>query len=354
MSPITLFGFFPNIQPGRFGGIEQSGRLGWEALRAQVHAHGEHAQLFCYEWEGAPSAATADTIVARTKAQAVWRALRVRSKPRVILVWHLAMLKLVPFLNAPNARVVVFLHGIEAWRIQDVLTQRLLPRIDLFLCNSAFTHTRFLEFAPHANPVPHRIVPLGMGTPFRQDRSPQAPPALLMLGRLNRGEDYKGHRELIAAWGRVQAQVPEAQLWIAGDGDLRPELEGLANGNTAIRFFGAVSETQKQDLIAACWALAMPSRGEGFGLVYVEAMRAARPCLVSDCDAGRAVINPPEAGLAANPADADALATAAARLLRDGSEWTEWSERARRRYESNFTAAQFQARMTNELAGFLF
>lgn len=345
----ALFGFFPNLQPDRFGGIEESGRLAWEGLSAVVQARGERTQLFTYEWEGTPASAATDRIVARSKGQAVWQALRVRRKPRVILVWHLAMLKLVPFLRAPHARVVVFLHGIEAWRKQDRLTQRLLSRVDLFLCNSEFTHTRFMEFAPQAATIPYQVAALGLGTPLPELTLPTEPPALLMLGRLNRGEAYKGHRELIAAWARVQAQAAGAQLWIAGDGDLRPELETLARGNAAVRFLGRVSEAQKKELLAGCRGLGMPSRGEGFGLVYVEALRAGRPCLVSDCDAGREVVNPPEAGLAADPSDAAALANAAARLLRGGAEWKAWSRQAQARYAANFTAAQFQARLNAAL-----
>lgn len=349
MNEGALFGFFPNIQPDRFGGIEQSGRLVWEGLRETAQARGDGAQLFCYEWEGTPSAEAADHIVARTKAQAIWKALRVRHKPRVILVWHLAMLKLVPFLRAPRARVAVFLHGIEAWRAQDRLTQAMLSRVDLLLSNSHFTHRRFLEYAPQARRIRHMVTALGVGTPTQDQTQPVQLPALLMLGRLNKGEDYKGHREMIGVWGGVREQVPDAELWIAGDGDLRPELEALAHNHKAVRFFGRVSEFKKQELLTSCRALAMPSRGEGFGLVYVEALRAGRPCLVSDCDAGREVVNPPEAGLAADPSDAHALANAAARLLRGGDEWTAWSRRARARYTDHFTANQFQSRVNHAL-----
>jgi glycosyltransferase involved in cell wall biosynthesis len=51
-----------------------------------------------------------------------------------------------------------------------------------------------------------------------------------------------------------------------------------------------VTEEEKQDLLRRCRCFAMPSRNEGFGLVYLEAMRLGRPCLVSDCDAGREIV----------------------------------------------------------------
>lgn len=344
-----LFGFFPNLAPARFGGVEASGRLAWATLREMMRARGEMATLFCYT-AGEPDNAPLewDALVARSKTQALWRALRVKTKPRVIVVWHLALLKLVPFLRAPEARVVVFLHGIEAWRKQDVLTRWMLPRVNVFLSNSAYTYARFLQFHPHLEKIAHRIVPLGIGEPAPAVSESLPPPRALMVSRLARSEDYKGHREMLGAWTRVLEKIPDAELWIAGDGDLRADLEKAArekNLDARVKFFGRVSDAQKQELLRASRALALPSRGEGFGLVYAEALRWGRPCLVSDCDAGREVVNPPEAGLAANPSDADALARAVVRLLSPGDEWNAWSRAAQKRYAAHFTAAHFANRL---------
>ena len=74
-----------------------------------------------------------------------------------------------------------------------------------------------------------------------------------------------------------------------------------------------------------------------------------RPCLVSDIDAGREVVNPPEAGLAVDPDDPCEIADAVHRMLGLGSEWDEWSERARSRYESHFTGEHFHQRLVTAL-----
>src|SRR5258705_5831285 len=151
-----------------------------------------------------------------------------------------------------------------------------------------------------------------------------------MLGRLSKSEDYKGHREIIDAWPRVLQQIPDAELWIAGDGDLRNVLEQLVIERGLIekvRFWGQVTEKVKQDLLQQCRCLLMPSRSEGFGLVYLEAMRVGRPCLVSTLDAGREVVNPPEAGLAADPDNREEVAAGVCRLLGDGPEWKDGQSR---------------------------
>jgi phosphatidylinositol alpha-1,6-mannosyltransferase len=175
-----------------------------------------------------------------------------------------------------------------------------------------------------------------------------------MIGRLRRSEDYKGHRQIIAAWPLVQARVPGARLWIAGDGDLRPELEAQARClglDQAVQFWGRVTEERKQELLRRCRCLAMPSRAEGFGMVYLEAMRLGRPCLVSPFDAGREVVSPPLAGLEVDPDSPESLALAVTRLLDSGPEWQQLSRDARARYENEFTAEKFQERLVNALFG---
>ena len=70
-----------------------------------------------------------------------------------------------------------------------------------------------------------------------------------------------------------------------------------------------------------------------------------RPCLVSTVDAGHEVVNPPEAGLAADLGNPSQIAEAVCQLLTPGPQWEHWSAQARRRYADHFTAKQFQQRL---------
>ena len=350
----TVLGLFPWIGPESLGGIQLSGRLAWEDIVASAPQNA--TTLLCY----APSIHLQEgdrlpqTYIMRSRFAAVRLTLRRLWKADMVFIWHISLLRLLPFLRIRSAHVILFLHGIEVWRRHDLLTRLLLPRVNLFVSNSNYTWQCFLTYYPSLAGKPHQTVYLGVDAPADiPSAEPADPPAVLIISRLARGEDYKGHRELIAAWPLVLQHIPNAALWIAGDGDLRPALEHLVatRGLTQhIRFFGRISEEQKQDLLMRCRCFAMPSRGEGFGLVYLEAMRLGRPCLVSDCDAGREVVNPPEAGLAVNPDDTQALAAALLRLLTPGNEWSQWSVQARRRYESQFTARHFQERLVGALA----
>jgi glycosyltransferase involved in cell wall biosynthesis len=108
---------------------------------------------------------------------------------------------------------------------------------------------------------------------------------ILSIGRL---AYYKGFETLIAA----VAQVPGAELFIVGDGELREALERRVRSATApgetprIRLLGAVSEDEKSALLASCdlFCLASRERTEAFGVVLLEAMSHGRACLVSALD----------------------------------------------------------------------
>ena len=334
---IGTLAVFPSFTAEPFGGVQVSGREAWRSI---TETSGSDADAFFYE----PGEA---------KTKNVMRAMRNRARVDTLLVWHLGLLKLAPFLTASRRRLVLFLHGIEAWRKQDPLTSLLMRRTDLFLSNSDYTWKRFAGIHPCCAWKPHRTVHLGTGDASgSRPAPPNGVPSALMIGRMSKSENYKGHRETIAVWPRVLECLPEAELRIVGEGDMRPELERLvqeAGLESRIRFYGAVTDARKEELLRQCRVLVLPSAGEGFGLVYLEAMRMGRPSLVSNLDAGREVVNPPEAGLAVDLGDGAQFVSSMVRLLTPGAEWEQMSRRAQTRYEADLTARHFGERLRDAL-----
>jgi len=356
----------PCVNEKFYGGVQFTAQLALDGLagrlengtlgsgQCRVLCYGPRCELSIQSDGG--SANPGNRLCSHSKAGAVFDALQVRGWAQRLIFWHLDLVKLLPFLGSGARRKYLFLHGIECWRPLDGHTRRLIDRIDMFLTNSEFTWNRFAEKNPRWKNAPHRTIRLGVGIPvgIRKDRlEPPGPtPAAVIIGRMNAAEDYKGHRELIEAWPLVLKSFSDAELWIVGGGDAESKLKSLASAGAAsgrIRFFGAVSEEEKQRLLRQARCLVLPSRGEGFGLVYLEAMRLGRPCLSSIHDAGQEVVCPPHAGIAVEPSDTEALADALIRLLTPGAAWQQWSEDAQRRYESGFTAAHFQHRLLDAL-----
>jgi len=350
MTTRRLLGLFPYFDHDAVGGIQASARIAWELLGKEGGIF-ESAALFCYADKSTAIGRSSDgrVLIVDSKKDAVYQTLRRRWNEDLVVVWHLGLIKLLPSFRLARPRVVLMLLGIEAWKRLDFLTRIQVAKVNLFLSISDHTWRKFVEINPYYKGKPHQTVLLGIGSPFTGEVSPPAAtPIALMLSRLSKGENYKGHREVINAWPRVLRQMPDAKLWIAGDGDLRDDLERLVAESglqNKVRFWGRVEDEKKEQLLQESRCLVMPSRGEGFGLVYLEAMRIGRPCLVSTLDAGQEVVNPPEAGLAADPDNEEELASAICRLLADGAEWQQWSTQARRRYEENYTAKQFQERL---------
>ncbi len=175
-------------------------------------------------------------------------------------------------------------------------------------------------------------------------------PAVLIVGRLSSTEKYKGHDQLLEAWPLVQREHPSAELWIAGDGDDRARLEaralelGLARG---VRFFGRVSHAELGALYDTARVFAMPSSGEGFGLVFVEAMRRGLPCICST-DSAQEIVVHDHTGLVV-PQTAQALATACNRLLSDDELCQRYSRAGFERAITSYTFEAFSRRLEDAL-----
>jgi phosphatidylinositol alpha-1,6-mannosyltransferase len=248
----------------------------------------------------------------------------------------------------------VFLHGIEVWRPLPKKTIRMLADADLRIANSRYTADRASELHPGIGPI--EVCPLAL-----LDRPPVAPApdgphthAVLVVGRMAEGERYKGHDQLIEAWDRVTANVPGAQLVIVGDGNDRPRLEAKARASrssASIVFTGFVTDAALQQLYRSAALFALPSRGEGFGLVYLEAMRAGLACVGSRHDAASEVIVDGQTGCLVDQADTTEIADTIVRLLSNDEERRRLGEAGRCRFDREFTFERFSDRLSAILGG---
>jgi glycosyltransferase involved in cell wall biosynthesis len=102
-------------------------------------------------------------------------------------------------------------------------------------------------------------------------------PTLVCVGAL---AVEKGQRDLLADWGAVRRDLPEAQLVLVGDGPDRLPLERLAAQTQGVSFVGARVDVPLW--MAAADVVVVPSRWEGMALVPLEAMACARSVVASD------------------------------------------------------------------------
>jgi glycosyltransferase involved in cell wall biosynthesis len=177
--------------------------------------------------------------------------------------------------------------------------------------------------------VHYGIEPNGVPRPYAAGE-----PRLLCVGRLI---PIKGHLVLLRAFAEARRQVPELRLDIAGRGPLEPALHALAKEleiDDAIRFLGYVAPVQRAIEDAAI--VVVPSMGEGFGMVALEAMERARPVIAAEIGGLGELVEEGVTGLLVPPGDAGPLAQAIVELARDLPRAAELGEAGRRRALEQF------------------
>lgn len=232
---------------------------------------------------------------------AVADALTIR--PHVIFCGHLYMAALAAIAaRLTGAQLVIQLHGIDAWEPPNWLNRRAVDAADLILCVSRDTRRRVLAWSDIAaervvvvpNTVDDRFVPGDrMAARMRFGLGPG--PVLLSVSRLDARERYKGQDRVIAALPGILKSHPGALYLIAGDGDDRPRLECLSRSIGVlehVRFLGAVPAEALPELYRAADLFVLPSTGEGFGIVFIEAMACGTQALgLPDAGASDALLD---------------------------------------------------------------
>src|SRR2546428_3147412 len=144
---------------------------------------------------------------------------------------------------------------------------------------------------------------------------------------------------LMTALPRLLTRGPERQLVFAGTGDDRAWLEELADQigvNRHVHFLSGLSYSEVAACYSACEIFALPSRSEGFGLVYLEAMACGKPVIGGAHGGAPEVIDDGKTGYLVQHGDGGQLATSLEALLADPALGREMGARGRERVEKEF------------------
>jgi glycosyltransferase involved in cell wall biosynthesis len=248
-------------------------------------------------------------------ARAVLKQARATTKPQLILCGHINLLPVAFlarfFCGAPVALVI---HGIDAWLpTSSRLVNWLARQVDAVIAVSEFTRTNFLMWAeperarsfilPNCVDLAH-FTP-GPKNPALLERYGLAGrTVLLTVARLSAAERYKGLDEVLEVLPELARQVPEIAHLIAGDGTDRARLEDKVASlglRGRVVFAGKIADAELVDHFRLADAFVMPGRGEGFGIVYLEALACGVPVLASRLDASGEVVAGCVQAVAVNP-----------------------------------------------------
>jgi phosphatidyl-myo-inositol dimannoside synthase len=273
---------------------------------------------------------------------AVWA-----SRPATVIVNHLHLAPAALAFAARGASLLTIVHGVEAWKPLTWLQRVALDHSDRIVAVSAYSRDRFRAANPHFAQRRIDVCHLGLEPIVTSQGTAEWVPSALIVGRMARDERYKGHDLLIDIWGEVAADVPGAVLRVVGDGDDRPRLEQKAatmNLGNHIEFLGRISDERLAHEYQRCTAVVMPSRGEGFGLVFIEAMRAARGCIGGYGSASEIIVDG-ETGFVVDPGDRAHLRQVVVRMLLDRTGTAAMGVRGRARFLQHFTEDHFRYRL---------
>lgn len=208
----------------------------------------------------------------------------------VVFCGHLYLAPLARLLaRLKRARLIMQVHGVEAWERPGGLVRKAVEGADLVLCVSRHTRHAVLGWAALAperaivlpNTVGDAFTP-GDGAELRTAWKLDGKRVLLTVGRLPAAERYKGHDRVIRALPQLIAGGLDVVYVIAGDGDDRQRLEDLAAQegiSDRVRFVGALDGLTLVEAYRMADLFVMPSTGEGFGIAFLEAMACGTPAV---------------------------------------------------------------------------
>jgi phosphatidylinositol alpha-1,6-mannosyltransferase len=283
---------------------------------------------------------------------------RGHAKGSVILATHIGLAPVGRLIKEiTGGQLCVFLHGVEAWRPLSWRTTWGMRACDKVVANSNFTLRNFRESNPSLARIPGAVCylparPLASDEPSLHKKDSPDLLRVLLVGRLWGRGLSKGQRQLIQIWPRVVSEFPNAELCLVGAGDGANELKELARQNgvsPSVRLLGQVSDEELRALYASSDLYAMPSWGEGFGLVFAEAMSHGLPCIASRFDAGSEVVVDGVTGILVDPNRSDELLGALRTLLSDGRLRRRMGEAGRTRAKEVFSLRAFNRRVESIL-----
>ncbi len=257
----------------------------------------------------------------------------------------------------PRLRYGVMVHGVEAWSRLPLLKRTALRAADFIIAVSDYTKNKLI----HTNGISLERVYVLSNTLEWADATHSQPQSieslpgeikLLSVCRLEEAEGYKGVDTVIRALPSVIDQVKDVHYFVIGGGsDLarHKELAHRAGVSSRVHFAGSVDQSTLQAYYRACDLFVMPSAGEGFGIVFLEAMHYGKAIIAASSGAAPEVVRHDESGLLVEYGNVPQLAEAIVRLCRESELRLKLGREGFARLQERFCFARFRERLNTIL-----
>lgn len=226
-----------------------------------------------------------------------------------------------------GAKVILVVYGMEVWEPRGRIARVLLSRVFAVISISSVTIDRLRAWShlpPHRTFLLPNAIDLSRYTPGAKSEqllarwSLAGRRVLLTVGRMDAAEQAKGFDEILDVLPQLVAEIPGLAYVAVGDGSDRMRLQAKA-ASLGVKdnsvFPGYVSESEKLDYYRLADVFVMPSRLEGFGYVFLEALAAGVPVIASKVDGSREAVRNGEWGTLVDPDRSEELIEAIRRAL---------------------------------------
>ena len=257
-------------------------------------------------------------------------------------------------------RYVCMLHGVEAWKIPGWWHRRALESATRLWCISQVTSVRVQRELGVAEAVcellpctaDERRFAIGERPSWLLERHGLKREAKIVLtvARMASAERSKGYDRVLEAMPDLLVRVPTAHYMLVGKGDdmqrVRELVERLGIGEH-VTLAGFVGEPELPEYYRLCDVFALPSAGEGFGIVFLEALLSGKPCIGGADDGSREPLRNGALGALVNVEDRAQLVEALVAALTPGSCDPQW---LRNEASEHFGRSRFRERLAEALA----
>lgn len=252
-----------------------------------------------------------------------------RKRPNLIVCGHLNFAPVACWINKlTRIPYWIIVYGTDAWAVQNRLKITALKGAERIISISGYTRDRLIIEQGIA-PEKINLLPVTFNAQrFKISPKPNyllkrygldlKQPILLTIGRLSSCDRYKGYDQILQALPQIRRQIPNIHYMLIGQGDDRPRIEQLIaqlNLQQSVTLAGFVPDDELCDHYNLCDVFVMPSKGEGFGIVYLEALACGKPTLGGNQDGAIDALCQGELGALVDPDDVDAIAKTIVQIL---------------------------------------
>jgi glycosyltransferase involved in cell wall biosynthesis len=270
-----------------------------------------------------PSIVRTPIFIAQLVLWGIWQ------RPNLIVCGHINFSIVAYLLNRLiGTPYWIFVYGLDAWNINSLLLNMALQNADKIVSISGYTRDRLIS-EQNLDKSKFVLLPCTLNAnDYKITNKPQhlmekyklasQQPIILTVARLSEAEGYKGYDRIIEALPQIKISIPDIHYILVGKGDDLPRIERLItqlNLQDCITLTGFVPDEQMNNYYNLCDVFAMPSKMEGFGIVYLEALACGKPVLGGNQDGAIDALCHGELGALVNPDDVNEIAQTLIQIL---------------------------------------